>query len=61
MLVYERREIIFWIYEIKLNEQYQNFGRLIKYLLDCLLDKVNNNNRFFDFTNQQLQNKIAKK
>jgi hypothetical protein len=51
----------FWIHEIKFNEQYQNFGGLMNYLLDCLLDEgVNDNNSFFDFTNQQLGNKIQK-
>ncbi len=46
-----------WIHEIELNGLYKKFGGLINFLLDCVLDKVNDKMSTYNYSNGQLANK----
>jgi hypothetical protein len=47
-----------WIHEIELNVMYDKFGGLVNFLLDCKLDKVNDEMSLYDYSNGQLANKL---
>ncbi len=38
-----------WIHEIELNGLYEKFGGVMKFLLDCALDKVNDKMSLYDY------------
>ncbi len=48
-----------WMNEIELNKQYGNFGDLMQFLLDCLVEDENDEICMFDFTKGCLENRIS--
>jgi hypothetical protein len=47
-----------WIHKIELNGLYKKFGGLMNFLLDCALDKVNDEMSVYDYSYGQLTNKL---
>ena len=46
------------IHEIELNGLYEKFGGLMNFLLDCALDKVNDEMSLYNYSNRQLTKKL---
>ncbi len=47
-----------WIHEVELNGLYEKFGGLMNFLLDCVLDKMNDKICLYDYSIGQLTNKL---
>jgi hypothetical protein len=55
--IFKEQNSFTWIHEIELNGLYKKFGGLMNFLLDCALDKVNDEMSLYDNSNGQLANK----
>jgi hypothetical protein len=58
----KQEKSFYWIHKIEPNQQYNFFGGLMNYLLDCLLEdnKLNDKVSFFEFGKNNLKNKFPK-